>query len=303
MKNIHILPTVHPSRLSFDFDIQQYYLQKESSFFEHQDIIENRNTYITSDEEIKDCNCYVINAVGVLDKMNVFKPIKVTEEIVRKEPLITYPNGGWCKKIILTTDEDLIKDGVQAIDDEFLEWFVKNPKCEFVEVIKETELDAYYRNGVGGTSLYKIIIPKEESMSYEEFRENSSNDLIRKFDTDCSRYSEDGDSDSYFYSNSKYWENKLKEEPKQETLEEVAEKYASGRCTPPAIMHKGLTDAIKFGAKWQQEQEQEKNKFSKEDLERAFKNGFIISYGIQDVNSIDRKDDYFKEWFEQFKKK
>jgi hypothetical protein len=31
--------------------------------------------------------------------------------------------------IILTTDGDLIDDGVQAIDDEFLEWFVKNPIC------------------------------------------------------------------------------------------------------------------------------------------------------------------------------
>jgi hypothetical protein len=34
------------------------------------------------------------------------------------------------KKIILTDNKDLIKDGVQAIDDEFLEWFVKNPSCE-----------------------------------------------------------------------------------------------------------------------------------------------------------------------------
>jgi hypothetical protein len=40
------------------------------------------------------------------------------------------------KKIILTTDQDLIKDGVQAIDDEFLEWFVKNPSCEEVEIKK-----------------------------------------------------------------------------------------------------------------------------------------------------------------------
>ena len=38
---------------------------------------------------------------------------------------------GASKKIILTTDQDLIKDGVQAIDDEFLEWFVKNPSCQY----------------------------------------------------------------------------------------------------------------------------------------------------------------------------
>jgi hypothetical protein len=38
------------------------------------------------------------------------------------------------KKIILTTDIELINNGVQAIDDEFLQWFVKNPMCSKVEV-------------------------------------------------------------------------------------------------------------------------------------------------------------------------
>jgi hypothetical protein len=42
------------------------------------------------------------------------------------------PNRSYYKKIILTTDQDLIKDGVQAIDDEFLEWFVSNPSCEYI---------------------------------------------------------------------------------------------------------------------------------------------------------------------------
>ena len=36
------------------------------------------------------------------------------------------------KKIILTTDQDLIKEGIQEIPTDFLEWFVKNPSCEFV---------------------------------------------------------------------------------------------------------------------------------------------------------------------------
>ena len=51
--------------------------------------------------------------------------------------------------IILTTDTDLIKDGVQAIDDEFLEWFVKNPSCEEVDINRDWGYP-------------KIIIPKEE---------------------------------------------------------------------------------------------------------------------------------------------
>jgi len=53
-------------------------------------------------------------------------------------------------EIILTTDQDLIKDGVQAISDEFLEWFVNNPSCEEVEVgygwirLTETDNEGYW---------------------------------------------------------------------------------------------------------------------------------------------------------------
>jgi hypothetical protein len=68
----------------------------------------------------------------------------------------------------MTTDQDLIKDGVQGIDDEFLEWFVKNPSCESIEVknisIKVVkgyknngEIDCYHTNG------YEIIIPKRRT--------------------------------------------------------------------------------------------------------------------------------------------
>ena len=67
------------------------------------------------------------------------------------------------KKIILTTDQDLIKDGVQAIEDEFLEWFVKNPSCEKIEVEKApydgTKSISKYWGGE-----YKITIPSEETL-------------------------------------------------------------------------------------------------------------------------------------------
>jgi len=74
-----------------------------------------------------------------------------------------------CKKIILTTDQELIKDGVQAIDDEFLEWFVKNPSCENVKVELIEEIPSGFTFGMFGNDepptelVYKIIIPKEES--------------------------------------------------------------------------------------------------------------------------------------------
>jgi hypothetical protein len=68
------------------------------------------------------------------------------------------------KKIILTTDIDLIKTGVQAIDDVFLEWFVKNPGCVFVE-IKHYNNQCRGECGICDNScgdFYKIIIPQEQ---------------------------------------------------------------------------------------------------------------------------------------------
>ena len=110
-----------------------------------------KELFITNDEEIKE---------GI-DQWYLDK--------VLNEP---YNSGGaqYSSKqdvIILTTDQDLIKDGVQAIDDEFLEWFVKNPTCEKVEIDKLSvrNITGY---GAGGdvecyyTESYKIIIPKEE---------------------------------------------------------------------------------------------------------------------------------------------
>jgi hypothetical protein len=63
----------------------------------------------------------------------------------------------YCKKIILTTDEDLIQDGVQSINDNSLKWFVKNPSCEEVEIKSLLSDNGSVFYG------YKIIIPKEET--------------------------------------------------------------------------------------------------------------------------------------------
>jgi hypothetical protein len=133
MKNVHLLPTNKPSRLS-EFG-GQFTLTTEST-----DAFRNYNIYITSSEEIKKGDWYFFN----------YQIIKCENPDLTKIPIVT---KNYCKKIILTTDRDLINDGVQAIDDEFLEWFVENPSCEEVEV---KELLSNNGNAFYG---YKIIIP------------------------------------------------------------------------------------------------------------------------------------------------
>jgi hypothetical protein len=147
MKNIHILPTDKESRL-WTNNLKRRLVLDEFPFHHPTNIA--KNIYITSDEEIKEGDWHFKN-----DKM------------VTKSHII----DNTCKKIILTTDQDLINDGVQSIDDEFLEWFVKNPSCEFVEVIKDL-FQVNQNNPVlkGSTALvkqHKIIIPQEEPKQNE----------------------------------------------------------------------------------------------------------------------------------------
>jgi hypothetical protein len=118
-----------------------------------------QHIYITNDEEIKEGDWF-------------YFPI----EIIENEKGHKYVSNDWskfsdilyslyAKKIILTTDGNLIKDGIQAIDNEFLEWAFKNPKCDFVEVkpLLSNNGRAFYE--------YKIIIPQEEFIQEETLKE------------------------------------------------------------------------------------------------------------------------------------
>ena len=171
MKNIHIIPTDKPSRL----------YQKDGNFkldtsaaidwFISSAGYQPQNIYITSAEEIKVEDWYYLPRTNSVHKC-IEDPTELNLEIRLG-----------VAKIILSTDQSLIVDGVQAIDDTFLEWFVKNPTCELVMVRAKPPVRAIVK-GIGIKSFdngYKIIIPKSElasklkeildNMSQEEFNE------------------------------------------------------------------------------------------------------------------------------------
>ena len=111
MKNIYILPTTQPSKLfkhnleDKELNLSEHHLHRNYAY----------NIYITSDEEIKKGYC-----LDLADN-SIVKVSKQDLKLVKTYDKLQFKN------IILTTDPTLITDGVQAIDDEFLEWFVKNP--------------------------------------------------------------------------------------------------------------------------------------------------------------------------------
>lgn len=136
MKNILKLPTDKQIKNVGDLVKDQYgdiHIFTKNDGKEYGKTTTKLNIFITSNEEIKESfRGWFIGQGGFYKKC-------VDTKIINNELYLLDYLGNtdrliWCKKIILTTDQDLIKDDVQAIDDEFLEWLVKNPSCEEVEV-------------------------------------------------------------------------------------------------------------------------------------------------------------------------
>jgi hypothetical protein len=160
MKNIHIIPTEKPSRL---FKVSgELKLTRNFDFYNGS---EYQNIYITSDEAIFIENWVIANN-GLL--------AKVTTEFTWH-----FINS---KKIILTTDQDLIADGVQEIPDKFLEWFVKNQSCESVETIREQSTGYAGDRQRTFYGKWQIIIPQEEPKQEKDlayWKENAEEDYMK----------------------------------------------------------------------------------------------------------------------------
>jgi len=133
-KNVYILPTDKQSRLLLNKINNEYLIIMDSSDFRLKNILPSSkyyNLYITSDETIKPGD-WGISKLNVVVKFG------------KKFDKSLY------KKIILTTDQELIKDDVQSIDNDFIEWFMKNTSCERVEVSYEPNENGMFNYVIWG---------------------------------------------------------------------------------------------------------------------------------------------------------
>lgn len=280
MKNIHLIPTTLSDLLlcikgytAFE-DTENEVSDTVGSVsigcgqYTNTEFYQPQNMYITSEESISHNDFWLNTSKNTINKGHPF-------DLVNK---ITH-----CKKIILTTDEKLVQEGVQKIDDEFLEWYVKNSSCEEVEVERKTNEEIQIEIGTyghdegllvsefkewleNGGVYYKIIIPKEEELS--------KNEIDRFFiDMVCNP-----------------------KEPKQETLEEAAEIFAKNTRL------KNPKSWFCEGAKWQAERgysEEEVRKLTLDSLDL----GMTIRQDQLRGYSEKSGKELHLEWFEKFKKK
>ena len=224
MSRIHLLPTDKDSNL-FIGDLSgqlhfNYSIEKGSS--------RNQHIHLTSEEEeIKDC--WVLNTHT--------NQVYFLQGFYGRQPIT--------KKIILTTDTDLIAEGVQALEDEFLEWFVHNPSCT------EVEVEDYGNNFYN--IRYLILIPQEEPKQTDEQGRVMT-----------------------------YWGGLA--EPKQKTLEAAAKKYSGLAYDRNDYEEKyynqiGCTkyDAFIDAVQWHQERS-----YSEEELLELLRKAHFVEQNIEE---------------------
>ena len=343
MKNVHIIPTIQPSRLW----VNNLYRRLE---LEAGNLIGSntaRHLYITNDEEVKKEDWTIW-----LGKDNQPFLKKVIDER-EGEWLLSSTYDMWVKKdkpkkIILTTDSDLVKESVQAIDDKFLQWFCNNSSCEEVETYSLGIQNA--ETGESGHYKYEIIIPKEEfkqeivgyrlkpsidRMMVDGILKNAMPNWNDEYKSVYFIRGHVGGSlvaklrelqvlDLWFtpiYENEEIKSDLVKEhhldyyhkesimsnKPKQETVEEAAETRFTGSDD---ITNYNLRFGFQEGAKWMQER-----MYSEEDLKNAFDSGrkFNSLDGIVDIHIVlpmggdisDLQPLYptFEDWFKNLKSK
>ena len=250
--------------------------------------------YITSEEEIKEGDWY----------------LNLTLDYIQKSTDRNYLKGEFegYKKIILTDNPDLIADGVQPIDNEFLELFVKNPSCEFVKVILQHQYQTskeYYINAgyVDCTKeqydlikseiptcplriVYQIIIPQEEPKQIKCYCGHT-------ITCDCEPLQEtlEEPTEEAKQRAENYMSLKGALEPLQETLEEAKLKF----CNDSNNWQGSSREDLKLGwdacAKWQAER-----MYSEEDMISFAK--YLLSKKVTKAKSISDLEEYLPKEFQ-----
>ena len=162
MKNIFLIPTPNESRLWRDLDSNKLRFDNISTPNSNECTkCSNEYMYITTDSKfVRDE--YITDGIEV---------IKATPKLVNAQGLVD--RRDW-KKILMTTDPELIKDGVHPIGEDFLQWFVENPTCIKVEVVyglfnpmgRQVDPNDLGQNHSKCVWKYKIITTKEEQKQH-----------------------------------------------------------------------------------------------------------------------------------------
>ena len=242
MKNIHLLPTNRKTRLvipKYSETLLLADMPSKSALYKKFHIYITSNSKFVRDE-------YITDGIEV---------IKATPKLVDAQDLVD--RRDW-NKIIITTDQELIKDGVHSIGEEFLKWFVVNPTCIKVEVVyglfnpmgRQVDPNDLGQNHSKCIWKYKIITSKEEP----KLQCKDCNDNL----TDCTCIEDTID---------------MKQTPGKETADYI------DRHIVAAMVEVAKQDL-----------------YSKEDMKSSFQVGFNVGYNDEESPSYLTFEEWIKEY-------
>ena len=120
MQNLFLLATDKPSRLFIDVDNNKLTITNNPIGGEY---MMNQNIYIISNEEIKEGDWYLVELFKITaesDNFRIEKCTKLDDVWCNNFDVLSTRHKDNCKKIILTTDQDLIADGIEQISEDVL---------------------------------------------------------------------------------------------------------------------------------------------------------------------------------------
>jgi hypothetical protein len=290
-KNIFLIPTDKPSRLCIDNSCNELnYSEVEGLNSKH---ITNQNIYITNDEKVE------IGEYGLGYAHGIKNGVGSGWFLFKHDGSNQAKLNALCadtKKVIITNDSELIDGGVQAIDDEFLQWFIKNPSCEVVKIEKEQV------NNKPGSSYstityykYKIINSQKEPMG-KSFCENA--DLTITIEPQTSKE----DDERWSLDNAKEFAlNYFKKS------DEVPSKGMFTYELLLRILEAGIECGYKFGtkasAKYSEEDMFEFSQWvSNEDWVYLPSKGYWVNEEQEELEQKLSSKEILDLWFEQYKK-
>lgn len=287
MRNLHFIESKKPSSLGLHYDIVKtgmfdYAPDLGFNLFDRKNNFQHRphHLYITSDEEIKTGDWCMYLGLSMAE----FKVLDITDDDVLEYESRGHFKRHLCKKIILTTDPDLIKDGVQEIEENFLRWFVEKANdsgkpIDIVEVkkvyINHGKEDIFDLVCTACPSKYEIVIPNTDGWlsPMQKFRPREESKQADWKDSTKALMEAYGDKPEEFpYEEAETnLEKHLASVPeykgerrsafisRQETLEEASKNY-SEKTASIKILVNDMQDrlvlcesAFEAGAKWQAE--------------------------------------------------
>lgn len=183
MKNIYLIPTKSKSILHFDhtglFPSKNYQLSTDIN-----SVVEGYDLHIISEDKVNPGDYFIVELFkidGSSDGYHLEKCIDIKDDVwVNSYDITKTRHIDNCKKVVISTNEEVTNDRIQRLDHHLLEFFCINPNTEYVELerLEDVQFVDHLENGEVIEGIYenyfvRFLDTEETKKVYDD------NDMIK----------------------------------------------------------------------------------------------------------------------------